>query len=88
MFVAEAEFLMNSRPLTYVSSDCNDLEAITPNHFLLGRANLNIPLDVVSDADLETCLSNGQSFLGMLTPQMRAFSYCKTEMVPQLLRYH
>ena len=51
-FMAEAESLMNSKPLTHVSSDCNVLEALTPNHFLLGRANLNIPLDVVSDGDL------------------------------------
>ena len=51
-FMAEAESLMNSRPLTHVSSDCNDLEAITPNHFLLGRANMTIPLDVVTDRDL------------------------------------
>ena len=51
-FMAEAESLMNGRPLTHVSSDCNDLEALTPNHFLLGRANLNIPLDVVTDRDL------------------------------------
>ena len=51
-FMAEAESLMNSRPLTHVSSDCNDLEAITPNHFLLGRANMNIPLDVVTDRGL------------------------------------
>ena len=43
---------MNSRPLTHVSSDCNDLETLTPNHFLLGRANMNIPLDVVTDRDL------------------------------------
>ena len=43
---------MNSRPLTHVGSDCNDLEAITPNHFLLGRVNMNIPLDVVTDRDL------------------------------------
>ena len=50
-FMAEAELLINSRPLTHVSSDCNDLEALTPNHFLLGRPNLNIPLDVVSDSD-------------------------------------
>lgn len=50
--MAEAESLMNSRPLTHVSSDCNDLEALSPNHFLLGRANMNIPLDVVTDRDL------------------------------------
>jgi len=51
-FMAEAETLMNSRPLSHVSSDCNDLETLTPNHFLLGRANLNFQLDVVSDSDL------------------------------------
>ena len=28
------------------------MEALTPNHFLLGRPNLNILLDVVSDSDL------------------------------------
>ena len=51
-FMAEAELLINSRPLTHVSCNCNDLEALTINHFLLGCANLNIPLDVVSDCDL------------------------------------
>ena len=51
-FMAEAESLVNSRPLTPLSSGCKDLEALTPNHFLLGRANLNLPLDVVSDGDL------------------------------------
>ena len=35
--VAETEGLLNSRPTTYVSSDTNDEEALTPNHFLLRR---------------------------------------------------
>ncbi|XP_075253255.1 uncharacterized protein LOC142345059 [Convolutriloba macropyga] len=35
--VAETEGLLNSRPITYVSSDTNDEEALTPNHFLLRR---------------------------------------------------
>ena len=35
--VAETEGLLNSRPITYVSSDTNDKEALTPNHFLLRR---------------------------------------------------
>ena len=51
-FVAEAESLLNSRPLTSVSGNPDDLEALTPNHFLLGRSNPAIPLDVVTDKDL------------------------------------
>ena len=37
------ESLVNSRPLTEVSSDADDLEALTPNHFLIGRATPNLP---------------------------------------------
>ena len=35
---------MNNRPLTAVSSDSGDIEPLTPNHFLLGRAYSNVPL--------------------------------------------
>ena len=35
--VAETEGLFNSRPITYVSSNTNDEEALTFNHFLLRR---------------------------------------------------
>jgi hypothetical protein len=31
-----AEKLLNSRPITYVSSDVNDMVPLTPNHFLVG----------------------------------------------------
>ena len=37
------EQTFNARPLTPVSSDAGDLEAITPNHFLLGNKNLCLP---------------------------------------------
>ena len=33
--LVEAEVIVNSRPLTAVSDDINDNEALTPNHFLI-----------------------------------------------------
>ena len=51
-FMAEVESLLNGRPLTHVSTDYRDEEALTPNHFLLGRGNPNVPPDVVNDKDL------------------------------------
>ena len=37
--LVEAEGILNSRPITHVSSDLGDIEALTQNHFLLLRAN-------------------------------------------------
>ena len=37
------EQTLNARALTPVSSDVNDLEAMTPNHFLLGTTNVCLP---------------------------------------------
>ena len=37
--LVEAEGILNSRLVTYVSSDADDIEALTPNHFLLLRPN-------------------------------------------------
>ena len=37
------EQTLNARPLTSVSDDPDDLEDLTPNHFLLERANLATP---------------------------------------------
>lgn len=34
--LAEVEYTVNSRPLTHVSVNAEDPEALTPNHFLLG----------------------------------------------------
>ena len=52
--MAEIESLLNSRPLTRVSIDPQDLEAITPNHFLIGRNSPNVPPDVFDERDLNS----------------------------------
>ena len=51
-FMAEVESLMNGRPLTHVNTNYRNDETLTPNHFLLGRRNPNLPPDVVNDKDL------------------------------------
>lgn len=41
--LAEVENIINSRPLTFVSTEPDDTEALTPNHFLKGSSNGNKP---------------------------------------------
>ena len=48
------EQTLNARPLTSDSDDPDDLEAFTPNHFLLRRTNLATPF-----------LPDGQRYTGL-----------------------
>ena len=41
--LTEVEATLNSRPLTYPSSDVNDLIPLTPSHFLCGFRIMNLP---------------------------------------------
>ena len=50
--LVEAEGVVNSRPLTHVSLDHKDSEALTPNHFLLGTSSPNNLPGVFKTGDL------------------------------------
>ena len=51
---AEVEWLVNSRPLTEVSSDVDDLDALTPNHFIIRRGSVNLPPGIFADKEISS----------------------------------
>ena len=53
----EVEAILNSHPLTYVSSDTDDKEPITPSHLLHGRLLVSLPHYAVQEDELNdpTC---------------------------------
>ena len=53
-FMCEVESIKNGRPLTKVSDDPNDLEALTPNHLLLLRPGPSLPPGVFDESDMYT----------------------------------
>lgn len=50
--LAKTEHTVNSRPLTHVSEDLRDGEALTPNHFLIGASSGTVIPGKFNNADL------------------------------------
>ena len=58
---------LNNRPLTSVSSDANNLDALTPNHFLLGNRSACLPsLTPVDDFNHRKRYARAQAYANAL----------------------
>ncbi|UYV74135.1 hypothetical protein LAZ67_11002219, partial [Cordylochernes scorpioides] len=64
--LAQIEACLNSRPLTFVSNDPNDLTALTPGHFLIGNAMRH-------DAESDHSTLNLHSRWSLIQPQRDYF---------------
>ena len=52
--LVEAEGILNSRPITHESNDAGDIEALTPNHFLLLQENPSYKDAEFSDREINS----------------------------------
>ncbi|CAG9134906.1 unnamed protein product [Plutella xylostella] len=52
--MVQIEAILNSRPITPISSDPSDLVALTPAHFLIGRTLTMLPAPQVDNAPINT----------------------------------
>ena len=64
----DPEQTLNARPLTAVSDDPEDLTALTPNHFSLGRENASAPFMPFSERyhDLGKSFKTAQAYADMI----------------------
>ena len=78
--VTKIEVVHNNRPITYISSDVNDLEPLTPAHLLYGHRI--VPLTDDSEIDDpnygETTGAGLQTRVTQHTQELQHFQHCWT----------
>ena len=52
IIVIDVEAILNDRPLTYVSSDIKDAEALAPSHLLYGQLITSLPHPLVESDEV------------------------------------
>ncbi|XP_046567249.1 uncharacterized protein LOC124275671 [Haliotis rubra] len=91
--LCEVEGILNSKPLSYVSSDARDLDPITPNILLMGRHDTSLPQVVYPAETIRGLWPNSSlcqnvqwtqmtldllfQFLGTIPERSKDFSYFK-----------
>lgn len=78
--LTQIEGVLNSRPLTPMSSDPNDYEVLTPAHFLIGRSMVSAPDPDVKDVKINRL--NRYQYLQQL--QQHFWARWSTEYISQL----
>ncbi|XP_037930763.1 uncharacterized protein LOC119665609 [Teleopsis dalmanni] len=78
--LAEIEAVMNSRPLSATSTDPNDLEVLTPDHFLIGCPLRSLP----GRAQLENDISNIQRWHRIMAAKAAFWKRWQHEYIKEL----
>jgi hypothetical protein len=91
--VTEIEAVMNDRPITYVSSNIDDLEPLTPSHLLYGRKMTSLldyehytDNEIASVQSDQTTLTNRAKLQMQIVSQFR--KRWKLEYLTSLREYH
>ena len=85
-----AEAWINSRPLTYQSTNPADDVSLTPNHFLIGQVGGNFAAQIEDETDyktMETSSGTGATLLEFMAERMSTRFECTTEVVSPTKRF-
>lgn len=89
--VTEIEAMLNDRPLTYISTDPEDLQPLTPSQLLYGRRLTSLPYLDEEDTNNDSLLNHEKAnqFMKQQIQLLQNFwNRWKTEYLTSLRQYH